>query len=112
ADLATDPLWARIKDTFGENPDVAGEMIYNVIKGFQGDTIGKDSVTITTKHFPGGGARDDGTDPHFVNGNFNPYPTEGSLKKYHIPPFEKAIEAGTASIMPYYAYPSNEHSAD
>jgi beta-glucosidase len=112
ADIATDPLWARIEDTFGENPEVAGDMIYNIVKGFQGDTIGKDSVTITTKHFPGGGARDDGTDPHFENGNFNPYPTEGSLLKYHIPPFKKAIEAGTASIMPYYAYPSNEHSAD
>ena len=112
ADIATDPLWARIEDTFGENPEVAGDMIYNVIKGFQGDSIGKDSVTITTKHFPGGGARDDGTDPHFVNGNFNPYPTAGSLLKYHIPSFKKAIEAGTASIMPYYAYPSNTESAE
>jgi beta-glucosidase len=111
ADIATDPLWARIEDTFGEDPKVASDMIYNVIKGFQGDKVGKDSVAITVKHFPGGGARDDGTDPHFVNGKFNPYPTEGSLLKYHIPPFEAAIAAGVSSIMPYYAYPSND-SAD
>ena len=111
ADIGTDPLWARIEDTFGENPEVAGDMIYNIIKGFQGDELGNDSVAITVKHFPGGGARDDGSDPHFENGNFNPYPTEGSLLKYHIPPFEKAIEAGVSSIMPYYAYPSNT-SAD
>jgi beta-glucosidase len=111
ADIATDPLWARIEDTFGENPKVASDMIYNVIKGFQGDKLGKDSVAITVKHFPGGGARDNGLDPHFVEGKFNPYPTEGSLLKYHIPPFEAAIAADVSSIMPYYAYPSND-SAD
>ncbi|MFJ8066373.1 glycoside hydrolase family 3 N-terminal domain-containing protein [Psychrobacillus sp. NPDC096426] len=111
ADIATDPLWARIEDTFGENPKVASDMIYNVIKGFQGDKLGPDSVAITVKHFPGGGARDNGLDPHFVEGKFNPYPTEGSLLKYHIPPFEAAIKANVSSIMPYYAYPSND-SAD
>ncbi len=111
ADIASDPLWARIEDTFGEDPKVASDMIYNVIKGFQGEKLGKDSVAITVKHFPGGGARDNGLDPHFVEGKFNPYPTEGSLLKYHIPPFEAAIAADVSSIMPYYAYPSND-SAD
>ena len=111
ADVATDPLWARIEDTFGEHPELAANMIYNTIKGFQGDELGIDSVSITTKHFPGGGARDNGLDPHFVEGKFNPYPTEGSLLKYHIPPFKAAIAAGTSAIMPYYAYPSNT-SAD
>ncbi|MBM4761234.1 glycoside hydrolase family 3 N-terminal domain-containing protein [Bacillus sp. B15-48] len=111
ADIATDPLWARIEDTFGEDPELASEMIYNVITGFQGEELGEDSVSITVKHFPGGGARDKGLDPHFPEGQFNPYPTEGSLLKYHIPPFEAAIKAGVASVMPYYAYPSNE-SAD
>ncbi|WP_051633673.1 glycoside hydrolase family 3 protein [Bacillus sp. UNC41MFS5] len=111
ADVATDPLWARIEDTFGEHPELAANMIYNTIKGFQGDALGPDSVSITTKHFPGGGARDNGLDPHFVEGKFNPYPTEGSLLKYHIPPFKAAIAAGTSAIMPYYAYPSNT-SAD
>ncbi|MEH7308859.1 glycoside hydrolase family 3 protein [Neobacillus drentensis] len=111
ADIATDPLWARIEDTFGEEPELASDMIYNVIKGFQGDELGKDSVSITVKHFPGGGARDNGLDPHFVEGKFNPYPTEGSLLKYHIPTFKAAIAAGVSSVMPYYAYPSNT-SAD
>ncbi|MBV7505415.1 glycoside hydrolase family 3 C-terminal domain-containing protein [Bacillus sp. sid0103] len=111
ADIATDPLWARIEDTFGEEPELASNMIYNVIKGFQGDELGKDSVSITVKHFPGGGARDIGLDPHFVEGKFNPYPTEGSLLKYHIPTFKAAIAAGVSSVMPYYAYPSNT-SAD
>ena len=52
-----------------------------------------------------------GRDPHFEEGNFNIYPTKGSLQKYHLPPFIAAVEAGTSSILPYYAYPSNQ-SAD
>lgn len=111
ADVATDPLWARIEETFGEDPKVVGDMNYEIIRGFQTEKLGHESVAITVKHFPGGGARDDGQDPHFANGSFNIYPTEGSLEKYHIPPFQRAIEAGVASVMPYYAYPSND-SAD
>lgn len=110
ADVVTDPLWNRINGTFGEHPDLASEMIYAVVKGFQGEELGTDSVSLTTKHFPGGGSRQDGHDPHYEWGKFNPYPTEGSLYKYHLPSFKAAIEAGTTSIMPYYAYPSNEYS--
>src|SRR5699024_10839820 len=54
------------------------------------------------------GARDKRKDPHFEDGKFNPYPTKRSLLKYHIPPLEKANEAGLSSIMPYYADPSND----
>jgi beta-glucosidase len=111
ADIITDPIWGRTNGTFGESPELAADMIYAIVKGFQGDQLTSSSVSLTTKHFPGGGARDDGKDPHYLSGNFNPYPTEGSLLKYHIPPFKAAIEAGTTSIMPYYAYPSNDHSA-
>ncbi|GGA61891.1 glycoside hydrolase family 3 protein [Ornithinibacillus halotolerans] len=108
ADLVTDPLWARNQETFGEHPDLVSGMVYNVIKGLQGDVLDNTSVSVTTKHFPGGGARAEGRDPHFEEGQYNIYPTPGSLLKYHIPPFKAAIEAETTSIMPYYAYPSNE----
>ncbi|MFC3040550.1 glycoside hydrolase family 3 N-terminal domain-containing protein [Virgibacillus xinjiangensis] len=111
ADIATDPLWMRYNGTFGEDPDLAASMVKAVIEGFQGEKLGEDSVSLTTKHFPGGGARHKGHDPHYPWGSFNPYPTPGSLYKYHIPPFKAAVEAGTTSIMPYYSYPSNEHSA-
>jgi beta-glucosidase len=110
ADVVTDPLWNRINGTFGEHPDLASEMITSVVKGFQGEELGTHSVSLTTKHFPGGGARQDGHDPHYEWSKFNPYSTEGSLYKYHLPAFKAAIDAGTTSIMPYYAYPSNEHS--
>ena len=108
ADVATDPLWPRIQETFGEDPKLVSDINYTLIKGFQGEELDETSVSLTTKHFPGGGARKQGRDPHFKEGSFNIYPTEGSLQKYHLPPFKAAIEAGTTSILPYYAYPSNE----
>ncbi|MEH7247606.1 glycoside hydrolase family 3 N-terminal domain-containing protein [Neobacillus niacini] len=108
ADLATQPLWPRILETFGESPKLVSDINTALIKGFQGEKLDENSVSLTTKHFPGGGSRYLGKDPHFEEGNFNIYPTKGSLQKYHLPPFIAAIEAGTASILPYYAFPSNK----
>lgn len=107
ADVATDPLWSRIDETFGEHPALISDIIYRIVNGYQGDVLNENSVTTTVRHFPGGGAREAGKDPHFEIGRYNIYPTEGSLLRYHIPPFKAAIEADTASIMPYYAFPSN-----
>jgi beta-glucosidase len=111
ADVLTDPLWTRAEGTFGEHPELVAAMNTAIIHGFQGDQLGPGSVSLTTKHFPGGGARVDGKDPHFAEGQWNAYPTAGSLKKYHLPPFKAAIQAGTTSILPYYAEPSNALSA-
>ena len=94
-----------------KDPKLVADINYTLIKGFQGEELDENSVSLTTKHFPGGGARFLGRDPHFEEGNFNIYPTKGSLQKYHLPPFKAAVEAGTTSIIPYYAYPSNQ-SAD
>jgi beta-glucosidase len=63
------------------------------------------------KHFPGGGARENGFDPHYKEGKFNVYKTPGSLEKYHLPPFKVAVDYKTSSIMPYYSIPSKEKSA-
>ena len=46
----------------------------------------------TTKHFPGGGARENGFDPHYAAGQWNVYATEGSLQKYHIPALKAAVK--------------------
>lgn len=50
ADIATDPLWARIEDTFGEDTELAADMVYATVKGFQGDKLGTDSVSLTVRH--------------------------------------------------------------
>lgn len=112
ADVATEPRWTRANGTFGEDADLASDMISAVVEGFQGEDLGPTSVALTTKHFPGGGPRVEGTDPHFEWGQTNEYPTAGSLFEYHLPPFRAAIEAGTSSIMPYYARPENDGTAE
>ncbi|THE10342.1 glycoside hydrolase family 3 protein [Bacillus timonensis] len=110
ADVVTDPRWQRTYGTFGEDPEFIADVIGRIIDEFQGETIGKDSIAMTTKHFPGGGARENGFDPHYEEGKWNLYPTPGSLEKYHLPPFRAAAEHGTSSIMPYYSIPSIKKS--
>jgi len=106
ADLATEPRWMRVEGTFGENADLTYEMIKNIVIGFQGNKLGKESVAMTTKHFPGGGPQMGGQDSHFDYGKFAHYP--GGMFEYHVKPFKAAIEAGTASIMPYYSAPKGK----
>lgn len=112
ADTVTDPRWFRGSGTFGEDPDFNARAIGAVVRGFQGGHgLDRGGVAMTTKHFPGGGARENGFDPHYAEGKFNVYPTPGSLAAYHLPPFQAAVDAGTSSVMPYYAIPSSEKSA-
>lgn len=112
ADTVTDPRWQRIYGTFGEDPEFITDAIGRIIDGFQGKTLGNHSISMTTKHFPGGGPRENGFDPHYEEGKWNLYPTPGSLEKYHLPPFRAAVEHGTSSMMPYYSIPSIRKSVE
>lgn len=103
ADLATEPRWGRNNGTFGEDAALASRLVAAYIRGFQGETLGPESVACMTKHFPGGGPQKDGEDPHFAYGREQVYP--GNNFAYHLPPFEAAFAAGTAQIMPYYGMP-------
>ena len=103
ADLATEPRWGRTEGTFGEDADLAANMIREIVLGFQGEKLGPHSVALTTKHFPGGGPQTDGQDAHFDWGKDQEYP--GGMFEYHLKPFIAAIDAGTSAIMPYYAKP-------
>jgi beta-glucosidase len=103
ADLATEPRWARINGTFGEDAALSARMVSAYIQGFQGPAIGPQSVACMTKHFPGGGPQKDGLDAHFSYGKEQVYP--GNNFDYHLLPFEAAFRAGTAQIMPYYGQP-------
>lgn len=111
ADCVTDPRWQRTYGTFGEDLEFICDVIGRIIDGFQGKQLGSQSVSMTTKHFPGGGPRENGFDPHYKEGKWNIYPTPGSLEKYHLPPFKTAAEHGTASFMPYYSAPSIKKSS-
>ncbi|MFJ6416203.1 glycoside hydrolase family 3 protein [Paeniglutamicibacter sp. NPDC091659] len=102
-DLATEPRWARQVATFGEDAELTGKLAAAYIRGFQGETLGTDSVATMTKHFPGGGPQKDGEDPHFAYGREQVYP--GDNFEHHLLPFEAAFDAGTSQIMPYYGMP-------
>jgi beta-glucosidase len=103
ADVATEPRWARISGTFGEDFELVGRLTAAYIRGFQGDELGPASVACMTKHFPGGGPQADGEDPHFPYGRDQVYP--GGRFEDHLRPFESAFAAGTAQVMPYYGRP-------
>ena len=102
-DLATEPRWARIVGTFGEDAERSARLTAAYVQGFQGAQIGAQSVLCMTKHFPGGGPQMDGDDAHFAYGREQVYP--GNNFDYHLIPFEAALKAGTAQIMPYYGMP-------
>ena len=112
ADCMTDPRWQRTFGTFGEDPELICDIMAHIIPRIQGseDGVTADGVAVTTKHFPGGGARENGFDPHYAAGQWNVYATPGSLQKYHMPAFQVAVDKKTASIMPYYSKPAAEKS--
>ncbi len=103
-DLATEPRWARQAGTFGQDPALAGELGVAYLEGFQqGAALGPGAVACVTKHFPGGGPQKDGEDAHFPYGREQVY--GGGRFDDHLAPFPRAIEAGTAAVMPYYGMP-------
>lgn len=102
-DLATEPRWARISGTFGEDAERSGRLAAAYIRGMQGASIGSQSVSCMVKHFPGGGPQKDGDDPHFAWGREQVYP--GNNFDYHLKPFEEVFAAGVSQVMPYYGMP-------
>ncbi|HMM96376.1 glycoside hydrolase family 3 N-terminal domain-containing protein [Phycicoccus sp.] len=103
-DLATEPRWARQAGTFGQEPDLTGDLGVAYLEGFQGGPeLGPQTVACVTKHFPGGGPQKDGEDAHFPYGREQVY--EGGRFADHLAPFPRAIAAGTAAVMPYYGMP-------
>jgi beta-glucosidase len=114
ADLTTEPRWSRAHETFSEDADTVGDIMSTLVTGLQGP-VGTDglalspatSVAMTIKHFPGGGPQQMGWDPHYTFGK-NQFYTDPSGRYgfgYHLRPFERAIDAGAAAIMPYYGVP-------
>ncbi len=103
ADVATEPRWARIVHSFGEDAGLVARLVVAYIRGFQGAELGPGSVACMVKHFPGAGPQRDGEDAHFDYGKDQVYP--GGMFEHHLGPFEAAFAAGAAQVMPYYGRP-------
>ena len=104
ADLATEPRWYRVHETFTEDADLAANIMKTLVEHLQGGPLHpKSPVALTMKHFPGGGPQELGLDPHYAFGKNQVYP--GGNFAYHFKPFKAAIDAGVSSVMPYYGVP-------
>ena len=109
-DVATDPRWPRNSGTYGERPDVTAGITRELIRGYHGgeDGLQKGSIALTVKHFPGDGPAENGFEPHLPIGQWRLYPTEGSMEKYHLPPFQAAFDMKASAIMPDYSRIAND----
>lgn len=98
-DVARDPRWGRIEETYGEDPSLVAEMGLAAIRGFQGTTLplARDKVFVTLKHMTGHGQPESGT-------NIGPANiSERMLREVFFPPFERAVtELPVMSVMPSY----------
>jgi beta-glucosidase len=104
ADLATEPRWHRVNETFTEDADLAAQIMTGLVLGLQGGPLNPQSaVALTIKHFPGGGPQELGLDPHYSFGKRQVYPA-GRFEE-HLKPFRAAIQAGVSAVMPYYGVP-------
>ena len=103
ADLSTEPRWGRTEGTFGEDADLAAQTMREIVLGFQGPKLSSNSVALTVKHFPGGGAAGNGQDSHFPWGKREVF--TANMLQNNLKSFKAAIDAGVSAIMPYYSYP-------
>lgn len=98
-DVAREPRWGRVEETFGEDPYLVSELGVAAVKGFQGDTHfkNKNKIMATLKHFAAHGQPESGTNCGPVN------VSESVLREVFFPPFKKCIEEGKAmNIMASY----------
>ncbi|HEX7987167.1 MAG TPA: glycoside hydrolase family 3 N-terminal domain-containing protein [Duganella sp.] len=98
-DVAREPRWGRIEETYGEDPYLCGEMGKAAVLGFAGKDkmLAKDKVFVTLKHMTGHGQPESGT-------NIGPAEiSERTLREDFFPPFEKLIkETNVGAVMPSY----------
>ncbi len=95
-DVARDPRWGRIEETFGEDPTLVSRFGVAYIRGLQSDDLSQ-GVMATGKHFVG---------HSFSQGGLNCGPVHLGLRDLwdiYLAPFQAAIrDAGLASMMNAY----------
>jgi len=98
-DVAREPRWGRVEETFGEDPYLVSRLGIAAVRGFQGDAtfLDKRHVIATLKHFAAHGQPESGTNCAPVN------VSERILREVFLYPFKEALEKGGAiSVMASY----------
>ena len=95
-DVARDPRWGRVEETYGEDPYLVSRMGIAAVRGFQGDASFRDKrrVIATLKHFVGHGQPESGMNCAPANVPLR------VLRETFLYPFKQALEQGGAiSVM-------------
>jgi len=98
-DVAREPRWGRVEETFGEDPHLVARLGVAAVRGFQGDArfADKAHVIATLKHFAAHGQPESGTNCAPVNVSLR------VLREVFLSTFRAAIvEGGALSVMPSY----------
>jgi beta-glucosidase len=96
-DISRDPRWGRISEGAGEDPYLGSRIAEARVRGFQGTSLALPStLAACVKHFAAYGAPDGGRDYNTVDMSHR------MLLETYLPPFQAAIKAGAASIMPSF----------
>lgn len=100
SDIASEPRWGRVMETFGEDPDLVTQMVRAQIVAFQNseDGLNSEGIVACIKHFPGAGPQMDGKDT-------SPIVSDEETLQIHLKPYYAAIDVNVGSIMPYYSVP-------
>jgi beta-glucosidase len=98
-DIAREPRWGRVEETYGEDPYLVSQMGLAAVRGFQGRTgiIDNEHVISTLKHFAAHGQPESGTNCGPVN------ISERVLRETFLFPFKVCVEEGKVkSVMASY----------
>jgi len=98
-DVAREPRWGRVEETFGEDPYLVARMGVAAVRGFQGNATFADKrhVIATLKHFAAHGQPESGMNCAPVNVSMR------VLRETFLSTFRAAVqEAGALSVMPSY----------
>lgn len=98
-DVARDPRWGRVEETYGEDPYLVSQLGAAAVRGFQGDGAFQDKkhVMATLKHFAGHGEPESGINCGPANVSMR------VLRETLLFPFKYALdEAGAISVMASY----------
>lgn len=101
-DIARDPRWGRVTETYGEDGALTSAMASAFVKGIQTDDL-REGIAATAKHYVGHGITEGG-----INMGRNMVSAR-DLKEIHCKPFQSAItEAGMRGVMCSYCSMNGE----
>ncbi|MEQ8847307.1 glycoside hydrolase family 3 N-terminal domain-containing protein [Botrimarina sp.] len=96
-DVAREPRWGRVEETYGEDPYLVAELGVAAVRGTQAGLAEGEGLVATLKHFAAHGQPESGTNCAPVS------ISERHLREIFLYPFQRAIrDGGARSVMASY----------